>query len=321
MSRLIGAVASCALVISLAACASAPAVCVPSFPAGEGARLVTASGAIGSDPKADFPTPLVVDATQATTVEAGKGAQVQPGDTAVIQVTLYNAKSGGRIISTDYTGAGLILGANAGEPAFGKVAQCATSGSRTAAVGSAGALLGQAAIDQNKLPVKPTDTVVMVVDVLERFLGRANGSAQVPQSSLPSIVLAPDGRPGFVIPKSAPPTELQVAVLQAGEGAEVKKGDTVVLHYTGVLWDSRKVFDSTWERNAPALLLAESLVDNPKGLVPGFATALIGQRVGSQVLAVIPPAVGYPTGSAPTTVPDGSTMVFVFDVLGIAAQK
>jgi peptidylprolyl isomerase len=51
--------------------------------------------------------------------------------------------------------------------------------------------------------------------------------------------------------------------------------------------------------------------------VPGFAKALIGQRVGSQVIAVIPPKDGYPTGQAPTTVPDGSTMVFVFDILGI----
>ncbi len=51
--------------------------------------------------------------------------------------------------------------------------------------------------------------------------------------------------------------------------------------------------------------------------MPGLAEALIGQNVGSQVIVAIPPEQGYPEDQRPATIPEGSTMVFVFDVLGI----
>jgi peptidylprolyl isomerase len=62
--------------------------------------------------------------------------------------------------------------------------------------------------------------------------------------------------------------------------------------------------------------LPATFTANNEGLIEGFATALIGQKVGSQVIAVIPPDLAY--GSAGTqSVPAGATLVFVFDVLGI----
>jgi FKBP-type peptidyl-prolyl cis-trans isomerase len=173
------------------------------------------------------------------------------------------------------------------------------------------------AIQQNGLQLATDDTVAIVVDVQSVYLGKANGTDQVLNSGFPSVVLAPDGRPGFTFADPKPPTDLKIETLKAGSGAKVAKDDKVVLHYTGVLWDTGEVFDSTWDRNAPAVLIASSLDDSASGLVPGFAKALIGQRVGSQVIAVIPPGEGYPTGQGPATVPDGSTMVFVFDILGI----
>jgi peptidylprolyl isomerase len=77
------------------------------------------------------------------------------------------------------------------------------------------------------------------------------------------------------------------------------------------------VFDSTWPTKSPATLTAESIEDNPKsGLPIGFAKALIGQQVGSQIIAVVPPEFGYPEGAVPS-IPAGSTIVMVFDILGI----
>ena len=50
----------------------------------------------------------------------------------------------------------------------------------------------------------------------------------------------------------------------------------------------------------------------------GFAEALEGKTVGSQVLAVIPPDQGYgDQGSG--AVPGDATLVFVIDILGIDA--
>jgi peptidylprolyl isomerase len=254
---------------------------------------------------------------EAQVTHAGDGKVVQPGDATSVQITIYNGKTGDSVISTDYTGTGLLLLAVKGSPAFGAVAQCATVGSRVAAVGTAGDLLGQDSIDSNSLPLTVDDTVVMVIDVTKSFLGRANGVDQLPVAGLPSIVLAPNGQPGFTFPATDAPKDLKIATLKAGNGATVKKGDSVVLNYTGVLWGAKSVFDSTWDRSAPAALTAVSLVDDSTGVVPGFATAIIGAKVGSQVLVVIPPKDGYPSGSAPSSVPEGSTMVFVIDILGI----
>ena len=41
------------------------------------------------------------------------------------------------------------------------------------------------------------------------------------------------------------------------------------------------------------------------GIIPGFANALIGQTVGSQVVTVIPPAQGY-GAAAQASIPAGS---------------
>ncbi len=326
MRKLPAIVAAAGLLVSLSACSVSASAhgCTPVFSAGGNAALVTATGTLGASPAATFPTPLVATAQPQTALtHTGDGRLVEPGDTANIQITIYDGATGNTLISTDYTSTGLRLPAITGSPAFGALAQCATVGSRVSAVGTADKLLGASAIKQNKAlsGVAPTDTVVMIVDVTQAFLGRANGTDQLAEAGMPSIVLAPNGQPGFTFPAGKAPTDLKISTLKAGKGATVQTGDTVVVNYTGVLWaDTKTVFDSTWDRNAPATLLATSIADDKNGVVPGFATAIVGAKVGSQVLVVIPPKYGYPAGSAPTTVPDGSTMVFVIDILGIDSK-
>lgn len=316
-------IAAAALLVTLAGCSTGPAGidgCSASIPTGSNAALVTAEGTFGKDPKASFPTPLVAGTSSQVHVisdGSGKGARVGPGATTAVQLTIYDGATGAALIATNYDGTGALFSAIDATPAFGTITQCARVGSRVAAVGTAGDLIGDAAIQQNGLKVTTGDTVVLVVDVQSVYLGKANGADQVLSAGFPSIVLAPDGRPGFTFADPVPPKRLMIETLKAGSGAKVEKDDKVVLHYTGVLWDTQKVFDSTWERNTPAVLVATSLADSDSGLVPGFAKALVGQRVGSQVIAVIPPKDGYPAGKAPASVPDGSTMVFVFDILGI----
>ncbi|MGO1630249.1 MAG: FKBP-type peptidyl-prolyl cis-trans isomerase, partial [Microbacterium sp.] len=86
--------------------------------------------------------------------------------------------------------------------------------------------------------------------------------------------------------------------------------------YTGVTWDERTVFDSSWDRGAATFEMAN--------LIPGFTQGLTGQTVGSQVLIVVPPELGY-GDQASGAVPAGATLVFVVDILGIdppaAAQQ
>ncbi len=89
----------------------------------------------------------------------------------------------------------------------------------------------------------------------------------------------------------------------------VNPGDTVIVQYTGVLYDGGTVFDSSWDKGAPTQFATTAVV-------PGFKKALEGQTVGSQVLAVIPPADGY-GDQAQGSIPAGATLVFVVDILGV----
>jgi len=238
-------------------------------------------------------------------ITPGDGPVVYPGDAADIQATLYDASTGAAVTSTGYNPASpLRTVTGVGDSIFSKVVQCATVGSRIAITTDAQAVAAS----------NPANTpIVLVIDVVDRYLGKANGIDRLPEAGMPAVVLAPNGQPGIVIPKDAAPQALKVSVLKQGDGAVVADGDKVVLNYTGMLWDTSAVFDSSWTKGLPASFTATA---GNGGLIKGFATALIGQKVGSQVIAVIPPDLAY--GSAGTQgVPAGATLVFVFDVLGI----
>jgi peptidylprolyl isomerase len=83
----------------------------------------------------------------------------------------------------------------------------------------------------------------------------------------------------------------------------------VLVQYKGVVWDGGKEFDSTYGRKQ---LTSFSL----QQVVKGWSQGLTGKKVGSRVLIVIPPDLGY--GDSP---PDGSgigkdsTLVFSVDIL------
>lgn len=320
--KLASAVVAAGLLMSLAACANtstASASCTPKYPSGGNAALVSAPGTFGQDPTATFPTPLVGSKTEVAELSAGDGPKLLPGQIADFQVTVYNGLTGDAITASNYTADGVVRRlVGGGTDVIGGTLQCFTVGSRIVSTTTVASVFGPAGIDP-KYGVGVNDQVVLVMDVQRSFPSRANGADQPAQVGFPSVVLAPNGRPGITMPTGNPPVNLMIEQLKKGSGAEVKKGDKVVLQYTGVLWDATSPFDTSWDRGTPATFTAASLTDvtDGSGLVPGFATALIGQKVGSQVLVVIPPQFGYPSGSAPSSVPDGSTMVFVFDVLGI----
>ena len=149
---------------------------------------------------------------------------------------------------------------------------------------------------------------MVVADLISTSLAKANGKDQPAQDGFPAVVLDANGVPGVTVPKSKAPTELKVEVLKKGDGPVVKAGSSVTVHYTGVLWSDGTVFDSSWTRKSPATF-------SLNGVVPGFAQALEGQTVGSQIVAVIPPELGYGNQDK-GTIPSGSTLVFVIDILG-----
>ena len=110
-------------------------------------------------------------------------------------------------------------------------------------------------------------------------------------------------------------TGLKFTDTTVGTGASPQKGQTCVMHYTGWLWtDGGKgaKFDSSHDRRSPfSFALGRGQV------IKGWDDGLVGKRVGSQVLLVVPPADGYgKSGSSQAGIKGTDTLVFVVDILG-----
>jgi len=315
-------IVTCALVGSLAACSTTgptgAASCVPVIPSGEIAGYVEATGGFGSPPDVTFPTPLRTDGAQQAVIDAGEGAFIAASQIVDFQVSIFNGVDGELITQTAYDSEQPPVRRAAGldTDILAELLQCAQVGSRISATATIADVFGAGALDP-ELGLQDDDSVVLVLDIEDSYLAKAQGTPQLGATGVPAVVTTPDGVPGITIPGEEPPTDLIVHTLTLGHGAPVAEGDQVVLHYTGVLWNTESVFDSSWERGVASTFTAASFEDDPTGVVPGLAEGLIGQTIGSQVVVVIPPEFGYPDGQAPASVPAGSTMVFVVDILGI----
>ncbi|WP_353827546.1 FKBP-type peptidyl-prolyl cis-trans isomerase [Agromyces sp. SYSU T0242] len=300
-----------ALALVLTGCATAPE---PEAGAGASSDLVEVRGDFGDTPRVDFPTPLKPAETQCTELVEGSGDHLERGQQALVGLAVYNGTTGEQLQATGFgsedpvpvvlgqgTVDGLIVGLS-----------CAREGSRVVAVVPPADLWG----DEGNASFGLTgdDSVVMVLDVHEAFLPKANGSPRITRDGFPAVVTAPDGRPGITVPDNPPFDTTEVEVLKQGSGQTVESGDRVVVHYTGVLWDDNEVFDSSWQNGAPASFVVSDGADSQ--VIPGFSKAIIGQQVGSQVGVVVPPEDGYgEAGQGP--VPAGATMFFVIDILGV----
>jgi len=157
---------------------------------------------------------------------------------------------------------------------------------------------------------------VLVVDVLGSYqkTAGAHGTREVVNGTgLPTVgTSSPGTAPPVHIPQTGPPATLQARTLIEGTGPVVKKGRLLVAQYEGLIWRTGKVFDSSWKRGVPAGFQIGS-----GQVIKGWDISLVGKRIGSRVLLVVPPADGYgKQGSAQAGIKGTDTLVFVIDILG-----
>ncbi len=104
---------------------------------------------------------------------------------------------------------------------------------------------------------------------------------------------------------------LTYVVTRHGAGQQLKAGDMVLVHYTGLLTDGTK-FDSSLDRNEPiAFPLGAGRV------IKGWDEGIVQLRVGDRATLIIPPQLGYGAKGAGGAIPPDATLIFIVEVIGI----
>ena len=149
---------------------------------------------------------------------------------------------------------------------------------------------------ESQLQIHGTDTLVWVIDLLQQYSGtQAASGAQVSTGGgkLPSVTAKTGQAPVVSVPKNTPPAKLSVTTLIKGSGPKLANGDTVVTQYVGVNWRTGKVFGASWPSAQDAAGQLLSFQVGGQQVLPGLSNGLAGVPVGSRVMVVIPPALGY----------------------------
>jgi peptidylprolyl isomerase len=292
------------LLATLTACStsSAPGSAGCTTPAsGDAANVVTASGKFGSKPTVKIPTPIVTKHTEVSTLIQGHGQVLTDGTPSLIKYTIYSGATGKAVSSSSYgtPTTPITVGATNIGP-LGDALECSQVGSRLAIAVKASELTSTTA--------KPNDksgpAYIVVMDVVKAFLPKANGALRPGVNNMPAVVTAANGAPGISVPDIAAPKTEKVQVVRQGNGHTFTKKDTAIVQFTAVDWASTpKVQGSTWTDGDAATTLSLSSSQIPSSI----KKAIIGQKVGSQVMVVVPPT------SASTS---GMTDIYVFDLLG-----
>ncbi|KIP95410.1 hypothetical protein RU09_01000 [Microbacterium sp. MEJ108Y] len=285
-------------VLTLTGCASAPSfagdVCDRAAASTPSIKdSVSVEGDLGEAPDVTVYSPVKADETSFADVITGEGNTLtSTSQPMVLDIAFYGGESGEKLYESEFNGDPSRVHSISywAERSAGleTVLECATGGSRIVAVltpedfGEANAEAFGLAKDEN---------VVAIVDLQDVYLAHAEGASQFNDArGLPTVVRAPDGTPGVIIPDSDAPTEAVTQTLIKGDGAKVEKDSTIVTNIMALGWDDKTVTSSSW------------------GAEPNIGPAaeeLVGATVGSQLLVVVPEADGNPATA------------IVVDILGI----
>lgn len=307
-SALVGVLA--AGVLTLAACGTEGDEPTPGVtgdaPAAQGADAEALAAVVWNDgegnPVLDFETPFTVSAPAVRLVNEGDGESIEAGHIVTVSYTVTNGVDGELLYSTYDAGMpeGISVGSGELEPALDQILSESQVGADILFAAPDATLVDEAGNPGAVLMAITVDSVSTVLD-------RAEGTAVDPVEGLPEVTLDDTGAPTLGATEGEPGDELVSQLLIEGDGPVVQPGATVTAHYTGWLWDGTQ-FDSSWERGQPFTF---SLAG---GVIEGWIQGVEGYPVGSQVLLVIPPELGYGDRDQ-GAIPPNSTLVFVVDIL------
>jgi peptidylprolyl isomerase len=267
---------------------------------------VTVTGDYGKVPKVEIKAPWGIDKTRSEVLKANpSGPEVKQGATVEVNYAGYNGRTGKKFDDSFSRGSTTSFSLDQVVPGFKKGLLGQHQGSRVAV-----AMPGPDGYDASggnpDIDVQVGDTLVFIVDIVAVPLTGPEGTPVTPKSGLPTVT-DKGGKPQVTIPKSDPPSELQIQPLIKGKGKKVAETATITFNYVWQTWSDGKVVEQTYNSKPATAPLSE--------LLPGLVAGLTGQSVGSRVLLVIPPAQGYPNGNASPKIGTNETLVFVVDLL------
>jgi FKBP-type peptidyl-prolyl cis-trans isomerase len=299
--RFLAAMVLLAMAASAAGCGSSP----PPRP------MPAVTGSFGSDPVITMPNGSPPGRLVVRTLIQGHGPVVRPHDYVLFNVQ-GKVWAGNREVVDSYTNhspQGLPLASAL--PAWRSLAGQRT-GSRVLMVVPPKDAFGSKGDPQAN--IMGSDTLVFVFDVLGSLRGNAHATGTVipyhPGPDMPSVAWTSHG-PKITVPSRAtPPAKLVRQVLIRGKGQPLQASQTVVAQEIGVVWRTGKVFDSTWSRGFP-----ESFLLGAGQVIPGLDNGIGGLPVGSRVLLVVPPALGYGQAGHAPYVGSHDSLVFIVDIV------
>jgi FKBP-type peptidyl-prolyl cis-trans isomerase len=275
---------------------------------------VKVTGAFGTTPSVSIPKLDANNKLTVKTVIQGTGATVTKADAMAANFVLYFWEGTSSALKANtFTSNPTVIGGTM-LPGLETALIGQKVGSRVLAVippadgyGSSG---------NSELGITGSTTLVFVIDVLKSYPDSASASGTQESNgggALPTVTAHPGSAPTVTIPSNSPPSSLVSKTLIKGTGPKLAKGQYVIAQYTGYIWRTKKVFDSSWESGSPFGFVIGA---SPEQVISGWDTGLAGQTVGSRVMLVIPPKDGYgSSGASQAGITGTDTLVFVVDII------
>ena len=262
---------------------------------------VKVTGDVGSKPTVTFDTAFIGDTEEHIVLVPGTGADIKAGQRVTADYVAISGNDGSELDST-----------------YGKTPQHIILDQTSLLASVYDAMVGQKVgariLVSADVTAQQGTWILFVFDItgVQDVPTSATGTPVTPPANLP-VVTVVNGVPTITPPTGDAPTSLVAQVLIKGDGPVITAGQTVLMQYTGMIWATGKVFDSSWG-GAP--------VDFPVGagqVIPGFDEGLVGQTIGSRILLVIPPDKGYGSdGNAQAGIAGTDTLIFVVDIISVA---
>jgi FKBP-type peptidyl-prolyl cis-trans isomerase len=275
---------------------------------------VTVTGAFGKTPVVSIPKLKASNKLAVKTVIEGTGATVTKADSMAANFVLYF-----------WDGTTSSLKANTFTQNPTMIGGTMLPGLETALIGQkVGSRVlavippadGYGTSGNSQLGISGTTTLVFVIDLIKSYPDTASAFGTQESNgggTLPTVSAHPGTAPTLAIPAKTPPSALVAKTLIKGSGPKLVKGQFVVAQYTGYIWRTKKVFDSSWTTGSPFGFVMGA---SPEQVISGWDSGLVGQTVGSRVMLVIPPKDGYGTsGASQAGITGTDTLVFVVDII------